>query len=170
MSLYYLYLIMVIKSNNKANIGYCVYGIYHQQFASLVIHRTLTSKTINVMKAGWLWETSLVAEAVESFDACLRPSTAHPGGNDGVAHTAIGQPSGAATVQAFTPRQVQLCCCSQLCPCSSAVWLCFSKGQQLSDRVMDHLSCKHNFFFKVFIIYFIVCTVSLARSHIFSWV
>lgn len=73
------------------------------------------------MKAGRLWEAGLVAEAVECFDAWLRPSAAISRGYDGVADTAVGQPAGAAAVQTFTPCQVQLSCCSQLCSGSSAV-------------------------------------------------
>lgn len=72
----------------------------------------LTSETIHVMKTGWMWEASLVAEAVEGFDARLRPSAALSRSYDGVAHAAIGQPARTATVQTFTPRQVKLCCCS----------------------------------------------------------
>lgn len=79
------------------------------------------------MKAGWLWEASLVAELVESFDARQSTPTAFPWGYDGVPYAAIRQPARAAMVQSFTPSQVKLCCCSQLCPCSSAVRLRFIK-------------------------------------------
>lgn len=100
------------------------------------------------MKAGRLWETSLVGEAVKGFDACLRPSTAFSGHYDGVADTAIRQPAGAAAVQTFTPCQVQLCGCSQLCPCISAVRLGFIKRQLLWDGVMEYHSCE-NIIFKL---------------------
>lgn len=62
------------------------------------------------MEAGWLGEASLVAEAIDSFDAWLRPSAALSGGYDGIAHTAISQPARAAAVQTFSPGQVQLRC------------------------------------------------------------
>ncbi len=94
------------------------------------------------MKAGWLWEASLVVKTVKGFDACLRPSAALSRGYDGVADAAIRQPARTATVQTFTPRKVQLCCCSKLCSCSSAVWLRFIKRQLLWNGVMKHLPCK----------------------------
>lgn len=120
------------------------------------------------MKAGWLWETSLVAEAVERFDACLMPSTALSRGYDGVAHAAIGQPARAATVETFTPCQVQLCCCSQLCTQCSAIWLRFTKWQLLWDGVMKHLPYKHKIF-QNFHYFILPCIQNVIGSFILSW-
>lgn len=108
------------------------------------------------MKAGWIWETSLVPEAVEGFDTCLRPSTVLSRGCDRIADTSIGQPARAAMVQTFTPCQVQLCCCSQLCSCCCAVRLRFIKRQLLWDGVVKHLPYKHKMFSESFILPYVL--------------
>ncbi len=132
-------------------------------------HKILTFETIHIMKAGWLWEASLVAEAVESFDTWQWPSAAFSRGYDGVAHTAIGQPARAATIQTFTPCQVQLCCCSKLCSCCSAVWLCFIKWQLLWDGVMKHLPYKHKIFY-IFHYFILLYVKYVVGSWTISWV
>lgn len=53
------------------------------------MHKTLTSVTINIMKAEGLWEASLVAEAIKGFDTWLGPSTTLSGGYDRITHAAI---------------------------------------------------------------------------------
>lgn len=72
-------------------------------------------------------EAGLVSEAVDGFDTRLRPAATLSRCYDGIADAAIRQPAGAAPIQTFTPRQVQLCRRGQLRSCLSAVRLCFVK-------------------------------------------
>lgn len=113
----------------------------------LLMHKILTFETICIIRAGWIWESSLVSEAVEGSYTCLRPSTAVSRSCDRIADTSIRQPARAATVQTITPCEVQLCCCSQLCSCCSAVQLSFIKRQLLWGGVMKHLPYKQKIYF-----------------------
>lgn len=70
--------------------------------------RRLTSEAVDVEAAVLVGEAGLVGEEEERLDARQAPSTALAGRDDGVAHTAVGQPAWAAAVQATVPGGVQL--------------------------------------------------------------
>ena len=63
-----------------------------------------------------LREPCLVAKAIDGADARLSSTTALPGDDYGVAHAPVGQPAGAAVVEAVVPGCVQLGRGGQLCP------------------------------------------------------
>lgn len=91
------------------------------------------------MQAGGKREARLVSEAVEGFDSGPRPAAALPGRRDGVADAPVGQPAGAAAIQTFAPRQVQLSRGGQLRPHLPAVPLGFHEGEALRDVQVKNL-------------------------------
>ena len=70
-----------------------------------------------------LGEPRLVAIAIDGADAGLPAATALPGDDDGVADAPVGQPAGAAVVEAVVPGRVQLGRGGQLRPMALAVGL-----------------------------------------------
>ena len=50
----------------------------------------------------------MVAKAIDGADAGFPAATALPRDHDGVAHAPVGQPAGAAVVEAVVPGRVQL--------------------------------------------------------------
>lgn len=89
-----------------------------------------------------LWEARLVTETIDCPDPRLPSSTALSWGNDGVAHTPICQPAGAAVVQTIVPCCVQLSCSGQLGSQTQTVALGLQKPEALWGRAMEHLTFK----------------------------
>lgn len=65
--------------------------------------RLLTSETVDIEAVLLAGEASLIGEEEEGLDSWQTPTTALAGSDDGVAHTAVSQPTGAASVQAAIP-------------------------------------------------------------------
>lgn len=77
--------------------------------------RPLTSEAVDIEAVLLAGEAGLVGEEEEGLDSRQTPTTALAGSDDGVAHAAISQPAGAASVQATIPGCIQLACTGNLC-------------------------------------------------------
>lgn len=77
--------------------------------------RLLTSETVDIEAVLLAGEASLIGEEEEGLDSWQAPTTALAGSDDGVAHTAVSQPAGAASVQATIPGCIELARTGNLC-------------------------------------------------------
>lgn len=85
-------------------------------------------------------EAGLVGEEEQSLDTRQAPTTALAGRDDGVAHTAIGQPAWAAAVQATIPCCIQLARGGDLCSTLLAVYPCLLQCQFVWGSTKEQLS------------------------------
>lgn len=102
--------------------------------------RRLTSEAVDVEAAVFVGEAGLVGEEEEGLDTRQAPTAALAGCDDGVAHTAIGQPAWAAAVQATIPGGVQLARGGDLCTPLPAVCLSLFQRQLVWGGTQEQLS------------------------------
>lgn len=100
----------------------------------------LTSEAVDVEAAVLVGEAGLVGEQEEGLDAGQAPPAALAGRDDGVAHTAVGQPARAAAVQAAIPGGIQLARGGNLCTPLPAVSPGLFQRQLFWGRTQEQLS------------------------------
>lgn len=92
------------------------------------------------MSSVHLGEARLVAVAIHGSDSRFAASAALSGGDDGVAHAPVRQPTGTAVVQPVVPGGVQLSGGGQLGAVTQTVSLGLPEGEALGGGAMEHLT------------------------------